>query len=57
MGLIVTTAASLMLVYGGTAGVEVLLGRFATPEARAANSAQPVQLALGDGHRKDPEAG
>jgi hypothetical protein len=35
MGLFLTTAASLLSVYGGAAGVELLLDRYATPEARA----------------------
>jgi hypothetical protein len=35
MNLILSTAASLMLVYSGMAGVEALLTRYATPEARA----------------------
>ncbi len=34
MGLILSTTASLMLVWGGTYGVDCLLERYATPEAR-----------------------
>lgn len=34
MGLILSTAASLMLISGGTYGIDLLMGRYATPEAR-----------------------
>ena len=36
MGLLIQTAASLMLVYGGAYGVEACFSRWATPEARSA---------------------
>jgi hypothetical protein len=35
MGLILSILASLSLIYGGTYSVELLLDRYATPEARA----------------------
>lgn len=34
MGLFVSTAANLMLTYSGMCGIEALLARYATPEAR-----------------------
>lgn len=35
MALFLTTLTGLASIYGGTAGVELLLRRYATPEARA----------------------
>jgi hypothetical protein len=35
MGTFLSTAVSVMLVYGGTAGVELIMARYATPEARS----------------------
>lgn len=34
MGLILSTVASLVLVSGGTYGIELMMDRYATPEAR-----------------------
>lgn len=41
MGLFLSTAASLMLTYSGVYGIEVLLDRYATPEARALLQKEP----------------
>lgn len=35
MGMILSTVASLMLVSGGTCGIDLLMERYATPEARS----------------------
>ncbi len=43
MGTFLSTVMSLMFVYGGTAGVELVMARYATPEARAeAQARMPV---------------
>jgi hypothetical protein len=42
MGSFLSTAASLMLIYGGTAGVELIMARYATPEARAERLGVPA---------------
>lgn len=41
MGLILSTAASLMLVSGGTYGIELMMDRYATPEARMQAKTKP----------------
>lgn len=41
MGLFLSTAASLMLTYSGVYGIEFLLARYATPEARALLQKEP----------------
>lgn len=46
MGLILSTAASLMLVSGGTYGIDLLMERYATPEARL--QAQPETVVVAD---------
>ncbi len=35
MGTFLSTVISIGLVYGGTAGIELVMGRYATPEARS----------------------
>jgi hypothetical protein len=55
MGLFIHTAAGLMLIYGGTYGLDVLFSRFATPEARAAHKvvlppADDGQVGDGESH-------
>ncbi len=41
MGLLLSTAASLMLVSGGTYGIELMMDRYATPEARMQSKSNP----------------
>ena len=41
MGLLLSTAASLMLVSGGTYGIELMMDRYATPEARMQPKIKP----------------
>lgn len=50
MGLILSTAASLMLVSGGTYGIDLLMERYATPEARI--EAKSTTRATTDEQRK-----
>lgn len=41
MGLLLSTAASLMLVSGGSYGIELMMDRYATPEARIQAKTKP----------------
>lgn len=41
MGLLLSTAASMMVVSGGTYGLELMMNRYATPEARMQSKTNP----------------
>jgi hypothetical protein len=47
MGDFISTAATLMLVYTGSFGLELLLDRYATPEARAQVASRQVPNSTG----------
>ena len=54
MGLILSTAAGLMLIPGGTYGIDLLLERYATPEVRM--QARPTASAAEEPQRVEKPA-